>query len=189
MTTQGPPKWSKSQCSQHNIAIFTSCPKSPKWCHIVPKGLQNESLGPPKCSKVEPSGPQRVPRGVQSAPKCAKRSPWEIPWNASWAQSGPSALQGSISEWILSDFEVHFSRILVRCFLRFCLVLAWLLLQRLTKRSAIAARQSPEIQNYISQCLSFCLLPAWTFNYTGEHCRAFRSLLIQVPESSGLSRS
>ena len=91
---------------------------------MVPKGLQNESLGTPKCSKVEPSGPQRVPRGAQSAPKCAKRSPWETPWNASWAQSGPSALQGSIFEWILSDFEVHFSGILVGCFLRFCLVLA-----------------------------------------------------------------
>ena len=145
MSPPGPPKWSKMQYSHHNIAIFTSCPKSPKWCHMVPKGLQNESLGLPKCSKVEPSGPPRVPRGAQSALKCAKRSPWEIPWNASWAQSGPSALQGSIFEWILSDFEVHFSRILVGCFLRFCLVLAWLLLQRLTKRSAIAARQSPEI--------------------------------------------
>ena len=134
MTPQGPPKWSKSQYSHHNIAIFTSCPKSPKWCHMVPKGLQNESLGTPKCSKVEPSGPQRVPRGAQSAPKCAKRSPWETPWNASWAQSGPSALQGSIFEWILSDFEVHFSGIVVGCFLCFCLVLAWLLLQRLNKR-------------------------------------------------------
>ena len=113
MTPPGPPKWSKSQYSHHNIAIFTSCPKSPKWCHMVPQGLQNESLGTPKCSKVEPSGPQRVSRGAQSAPKCAKRSPWETPWNASWVQSGPSALQGSIFEWILSDFEVHFSGILV----------------------------------------------------------------------------
>ena len=121
MTPPGPPKWSKMQYSHHNIAIFTSCPKSPKWCHMVPKGLQNESLGTPKCSKVEPSGPTRVPRGAQSAPKCAKRSPWETPWNASWAQSGPSALQGSIFEWILSDFEVHFSGILVGCFVLFIL--------------------------------------------------------------------
>ena len=145
MVPQGSPKWSKMQYSHHNIAIFTSCPKSPKWCHMVPKGLQNESLGLPKCSKVEPSGPLRAPRGAQNALKCAKRSPWEAPWNASWAQSGPSALQGFIFEWILSDFEVHFSRILVGCFLRFCLVLAWLLFQRLTKRSGILARQSPEI--------------------------------------------
>ena len=119
MAPQGPPKWSKMQYSHHNIAIFTSCPKSPKWCHMVPKGLQNESLGTPKCSKVEPSGPPRVPRGAQSAPKCAKRSPWETPWNASWAQSGPSALQGSIFKWILSDFEVHFSGIWVGCFVFF----------------------------------------------------------------------
>ena len=91
------------QYSHHNIAIFTSCPKSPKWCQMVTKGLQNESLGTPKCSKVEPSGPQRVPRGAQSAPKCAKRSPWETAWNASWAQSGPSALQGSTFEWISDD--------------------------------------------------------------------------------------
>ena len=88
MTPQGPPKWFKSQYSYHNIAIFTSCPKSPKWCHMVPKGLQNESLGTPKCPKVEPSGPQRVPKGAQSASKCAKRLPWETPWNASWPQSG-----------------------------------------------------------------------------------------------------
>ena len=113
MASQGPPKWSKMQYSHHNIAIFTSCPESPKWCHMVPKGLQNEPLGLPKCSKVEPSGSPRVPRGAQSAPKCAKRSPLETPWNASWAQSGPSALQGSIFEWILSDFEVHFGGILV----------------------------------------------------------------------------
>ena len=160
MTPQVPPKWSKSQCSYHNISIFTSCPKSPKWCHMVPKGLQNESRGLPKCIKVEPIGPLRVPRGAQSASKCAKRSPWETPWNASWAQNGPSALQGSIFEWILSDFEVHFSGILVGCFLCFCLVLAWLLLQRLNKRSAIPAHQSPEIWNCIPQCLSFCLLSA-----------------------------
>ena len=145
LTKNDPPKWSKMQYSHHNIAIFTSCPKSSKWCQMVPKGLQNESLGTPKCSKMEPSGTPRVPRDAQDAPKCAKRSPWEAPWNASWAQSGPSALRGSIFEWILSDFEVHFSRILAGCFLRFCLVWAWLLLQRLTKRSPIAARQSPEI--------------------------------------------
>ena len=119
MAPPGPPKWSKMQYSHHNIAIFTSCPKSPKWCHMVPKGLQNESLGLPKCSKVEPSAPPRVPRGAQSASKCAKRSPWETPWNASWAQSGPSALQGSIFEWILNHFEVHFSGTLVGCFVFF----------------------------------------------------------------------
>ena len=107
MAPPGLPKWSRSQYSHHNIAIFTIVPKSPKWCHMVPKGLQNESLGPPKCSKVEPSGPPRVPRGAQSGPKCAKRSPWETPWNASWAQSVPSALHGSMFEWNLSDFEVH----------------------------------------------------------------------------------
>ena len=119
MIPQGSPKWSKLQYSHHNIAIFTSCPKSPKWWHMVPKGLQNESLGLPKCSKVESIGPLRVPRGAQSVPKCPKRSPWESPWNASWAQSVPSALQGSIFECILSDFEVHFSGILVGCFLCF----------------------------------------------------------------------
>ena len=105
MAPQGPPKWSKMQYYHHNIAIFTSCPKSPKWCHMVPKGFQNESLGTPKCSKVEPSGLQRDPRGAQSAAKCAKRLSLETPWNASWAQSGPSALQGSIFEWILSDLR------------------------------------------------------------------------------------
>ena len=57
----------------------------------------------------------------------------------------PKCLQGFIFERVLNDLEVPFSRILVGCFLRFCLVLAWLLLQRLTKRSAITARQSPEI--------------------------------------------
>ena len=119
MAPQGPPKWSKMQYSHHNIAIFTSCPKSPKRCHMVPKGLQNESLGTPKCSKVEPSGSPRVPRGASSGPKCAKRSPLETPWNASWAQSGPSALQGSIFEWILSDFEVHFCGFCVGCFVFF----------------------------------------------------------------------
>ena len=41
---------------------------SPKWCHMVPKGLQNESLGLPKCSKVEPSCPQRSP-GEPKVPK------------------------------------------------------------------------------------------------------------------------
>ena len=56
------PKWSKSQYSHHNIAIFTSCPKSPKWCHMVPKGLQNESLGPPKCCQVVPQGSPGVPK-------------------------------------------------------------------------------------------------------------------------------
>ena len=145
MAPEGPSTWSKMQYSHDNIAIFTSCRKSPKWCHMVPKGLQNECPGTPKCSKVEPSGSPRVPRGAQSAPKCAKRSPWETPWNSSWAQSGPSALQGSIFEWILNDFEVHFSRISVGGFRCFCLVLAWLLLQRLNKRSSIPARRSPEV--------------------------------------------
>ena len=113
LTKNDTPKWSKMQYSHHKIAIFTSCPKSPKWCHMVPKGLQNESLGLPKCSKVEPSGPPRVPRGAQSAPKCAKRSPLETPWNASCAQSGPSALQGSIFEFMLNDFCVYFVGCLV----------------------------------------------------------------------------
>ena len=159
MAPQGPPKWSKSQYSHHNIAIFTSCPKSPKWCHMVPTGLQNESLRAPKCSKVEPSGPQRIPRGAQSAPNCAKRSPWEAPWKASWAQSGPSALQGSIFEWILTDFEVHFSGILVG----FVVFFIWLWHGFCCKGSA-KDEQSLHVKVQKSRTtfhkMSFCLLPA-----------------------------
>ena len=181
MTPQGAPKWSKSQYSHHNIAIFTSCPKSPKWCHMVPKGLQNESLGSAKCSKVEPSGPQRDPRGAQSAPKCAKRSPWEAPWNASWAQSGPSALQGSIFEWILSDFEVHFSGILLGCFLCFWLVLAWLAAKAQQKMSNPCTSKSRNLELHFTMSV-FLLAASLNFQL---YWRALPSFPVLANTGSG----
>ena len=72
MTPQGSQKWSKSQYSHHNIVISTSCPKSPKWCHMVPQGLQNESLGPqsaPKWSQVGPKGSPGVPKVLPNVQK------------------------------------------------------------------------------------------------------------------------
>ena len=100
MTSQGSLKWSKLYYLHKNIAIFTSCPKLPKWCQKVPKRLQSETLGPPKRTKVEPSGTLRAPRGGQNAPRFEKKSPWETSWNPRWIQSGPNALQGSTFEWI-----------------------------------------------------------------------------------------
>ena len=63
------PAWTLNSTGDHNIAICTSCPKSPRWC--------------PKASKVR---------------------------------------------------DACVSGLLVGCFLCFCLVLTWLLLQRLNKR-------------------------------------------------------
>ena len=63
------PKWSKSQYSHHNIAIFTSCPKSATWC---PKGSKMRALGPqsvPKWSQVGPKGSPGVPKVVPNVQK------------------------------------------------------------------------------------------------------------------------
>ena len=65
---------SKLQYSHGDIAMFTRCPKLPKWCQKIPKRFQNETLGLPKCSKVEPSGILRV---AKVPPKSAKKSPCE----------------------------------------------------------------------------------------------------------------
>ena len=72
-------KQSELQHSHNNIAIFNCCPKSPKWWHMVPKGLQNESLGLPKCSKVEPSGPQDSPGMPKVRPNVQKDHLGKLP--------------------------------------------------------------------------------------------------------------
>ena len=96
-----------------DIALFTSCPKSPKCSQMMPKGLPNESRGRPKCYKVEPSGPLTVLRCAPNASKCQKKLPWETSWNTRWTQCGPSVFQRTMLECfflIWDAFWLNFER-------------------------------------------------------------------------------
>ena len=90
VTSQGSPKWSDLQYYHGNIAISTRCPKLSKWCQKIPKKLQNETLGLPKCSKVEPSGILRV---AKVPPKSAKKRHLGKPWGAQGHQNGAQGCQ------------------------------------------------------------------------------------------------
>ena len=86
MTPQGRPKWSKMQYSHHDIAIFTSCPKSPKWC---PKGSKMRALGPPNGPKWSQVGPQRSPGVPKVGPNVQKDHLGKLPGT----QVGPKVAQ------------------------------------------------------------------------------------------------